>query len=154
MLVFSPPMKHTLQGQTVKDREGRGNWEQAVQWLAAEQQGRGEEMSTSQSRLCGRRQHQSLWDKRGIMFQCAGLHLPLPKKTLWAHLQRAILPQPRQIIFLTIKTTYLQLKDKHLDTFYKHLFVCLPCKYCILVLLTECSKRRACISACVLPSCL
>lgn len=34
MLVLSPPMEHTLQGQTVKDVEGRRDREQTGQGLA------------------------------------------------------------------------------------------------------------------------
>lgn len=69
MLVLSPPIEHTLVGKTVKDGEGRGNWQQALHWLAVQQWGRGEEMHISRRRLCGRGQHQSLWDKRGFVFQ-------------------------------------------------------------------------------------
>ena len=150
MLCFSPPMEHTLLSQAVKDREGRGNWQHAVQWLAAKQYGRGEERSTSQRRLCGRGQQQSLWDKRRFMCQCTGIHLheyvSVAQINLLVHL---LLNNNGTEYFLT--TNYLQ--DQHLNTFPARFF-CFPRTYCIRVLLTACSKRRACISACVFSSSL
>lgn len=65
--MFSPALEDTLLGQTVKDREGRGNRQQAVQWSARQQWGWRQESSVGQTGFCGRSHH--LCDKSRILLK-------------------------------------------------------------------------------------